>query len=139
MSKNKKKDDKKGKSKGKAKDKKTKTKSKTKSKTKTKSKKNDNNQINISITNNKKLDLKSENTNSEIDDQKLNKEFMLLAKQKIEYTEKIDEINKKLNNVITQILNNNNKYSSISDFINLNNLDDKNLEMDEKVLDSFDE
>jgi hypothetical protein len=137
MSKNK--DDKKakGKTKGKAKAKSKAKDRKTKIKSKTKKKKND--EIKISITNNKKLDVKLDNTKMIIDDEKLNKEFMILAKQKIEYTELINEINKKLNNVITLILSNNNKYSSIADFININNLDEKNIEINEQVLDSFDE
>ena len=70
---------------------------------------------------------------------KLNKEFMLLAQQRIDYNEKIIEINSKLNNIINKILINNNKYSSITEFIKLNNLDESDLKIDETVLDSFDE
>ena len=64
---------------------------------------------------------------------------MHLAQQKIEYTEKMANIDIKINQIIKKLLSNNSKYSSISEFIDLNNLDESNIEKNDKILDSFDE
>ena len=77
--------------------------------------------------------------NETYDEGKLNKQFMELAQQKIDLSEKLNEIDQKMNVIINKIMSNNSKFSSISEFINLNNLDESNIILEEQSLDSFDE
>ena len=118
--------------------KKTKTKSK---KIKTRAKKDTT--ISVEIKSNKQLNLSKVETDDLVEKRnKLISEFMSNAKKHQEYSDKLEEIDRKMNVILSEILTLESKYSTIDEFIKNNNwkIEDSNNQNDEmKTESSIDE
>jgi hypothetical protein len=128
--------------------KKNKTKAKTKTKTKTRTKKGKDNKMTVAIQLNQKLNISDMETPENISEKKdkLIAEFMNIAKLHQEYSDKLEGIDSRMNELLSEILLLENKFSSIDDFIEKNGWEMTDIlntksetNISEKEADSFEE
>ena len=115
----------------------------TKVKKQKKPKKKDTSALSVAIQLNKKLNISEKEDDKTLKQKKevLIADFMSLAKMHQEYSEKLDEIDKKMNVLLNNILSLDSKYSNIDEFIAKKGWESNDILPDstEKTIESLEE